>query len=129
MKNILVFFCVIFLIFSKRSVAQENLVNHSMHFYNVEDQKGAVPFLTINFIEITNENAEKVFKAIYEPLNKKFINMGGVRTKTDYEKIPQVILGELKTITEAGASIIKIEFPKLQQGILIDLRNPKKKII
>jgi len=100
-----------------------------MHFYNVEDQKGAVPFLTINFIEITNENAEKVFKAIYEPLNKKFINMGGVRTKTDYEKIPQVILGELKTITEAGASIIKIEFPKLQQGILIDLRNPKKKII
>lgn len=129
MKNITVFFCVIFSIFTNQSVAQENFVNHSMHFYNVEDQKGAIPFLTISFIEITNENAEKIFKAIYEPLNKKFIDMGGIRTKTDYEKLPQMILFELKAITESGASIIKIDFPKLRQGILIDLRVPKKKPI
>ncbi len=109
------------------SAQQEDMVNQTMHFYNVEDTKEAVPFLSISFFEITPAKAEKIFKDLHEPLNKIFEESGGVRTEKDYEKIPGVIIKHIQQITEYGASAILIDFPRKNDGIMIDLRQNKGK--
>lgn len=103
----------------KAPVAEIPLKNYFLTVSNIGDSPSAIPVMVIKFYSAPTK-IEKDLKVwgseIAEALKKK----GGVLVKDDYEKkVTPIILEYVKRFSETGAKMIRIDFPRIKQGIFL----------
>jgi hypothetical protein len=87
-------------------------------FYNSSDKPPALPFLKVIFHGLPPENANRV-GALQEAMGKELKDLGDVNTDADYKKLEPVIVKHSIEMTRLGASMVRIEFPRVKKGITL----------
>lgn len=87
---------------------------------------GAIPFMSISFLGIPEEEAKNTIKW-REEIQEKLVQMGGIFNDEDYKKISEVIPDYVVKFLKTNAKVIFIELPRQKRGILIRTQNPSSK--